>query len=167
MPVRSEEGRVVVRMSAGFTGTVLWLGDAVDHSDVHLSPGLVADLDAWDAFHRSRLDPDLGSHAEADDRTFARTGAALADRLADELGVGFEVHLLFDGREVHRSSEPPTNPRAARALNARAKQVEAEAREIAASHPGGGWYAYAPLSGRRFTPSRRQRPASGTNRPSH
>ncbi|WP_123571220.1 hypothetical protein [Frigoribacterium sp. PhB118] len=167
MPVRSEEGRVMVRMFAGFTGTVLWLGDAVDHSDVHLSPGLVADLDAWDAFHRSRLDPDLGSHAEADDRTFARTGAALADRLADELGVGFEVHLLFDGREVHRSSEPPTNPRAARALNARAKQVEAEAREIAASHPGGGWYAYAPLSGRRFTPSRRQRPASGTNRPSH
>ena len=156
----------MVRMFAGFTGTVLWLGDAVDHSDVHLSPGLVADLDAWDAFYRSRLDPDLGTPSDADDRTFARTGAALADRLADELGVGFEVHLLFDGREVHRTSEPPTTPRAARALNARAEQVEAEAREIAASHPGGGWYAYAPLSGRRFTPSRRERPAPGTARPS-
>ncbi|ROS51242.1 hypothetical protein [Frigoribacterium sp. PhB24] len=165
MPVRSEEGRVIVRMFAGLSGSVLWLGDALDHARAHLSSGLVADLDAWDAYHRTRLDPDLGAHAEADERTFARTGAALAERLADELGVGFEVHLVFAGREVRRSSEPPTNPRAARVLNARAEQVEAEAREIAASHPGGGWYAYAPLSGRRFTPSRRERPAPGTDRP--
>lgn len=155
-----------MRMFAGHVGSVLWLGDAVDHADAHLSPGLVADLDAWDAFHRSRLDPDLGSHSEADERTVARAGAALAVRLADELGVGFEVHLVVDGREVHRSSEPPTNPRAARALNALAEQAEAEARAIAASHPDGGWYAYAPLSGRRSTPSRRDRPAPHTDRPS-
>ena len=165
MTERSADGRLIVRVVPDLAGTVLWSGGVLDHADACLSPGLEADLRAWEACHRTRLDPGVRVHDPADARAFARTGAALADRPAGELGDGVEVHLVVGGRTIHWSSGPPTNPRAARALHDRAAQAEAEAREIAARHPDGGWYAYAPLSGTRFRPSRGEHPSPGTHRP--
>jgi hypothetical protein len=130
MTERSAEGRLIVRMFPDHAGTVLWSGGPVDLGEVRLSPGLEDDLRAWDAFHRSRLDPDVPSHAPEDEHEFAATGGALAGRVADELGRGVEVQLIVEGRQVFRSSERPTNPRAAKALHARAERQAEEARAV-------------------------------------
>jgi len=158
MTERSRDGRLIVRMFPDHAGTVLWSGGAVDLDDARLSPGLQDDLRAWDAFHRSRLDPDVPSHAPEDEHEFAVTGGALAGRVADELGRGVEVHLMVEGRQVFRSAEPPTNPRAAKALHVRAERQAEEARAFTERLGGGRWYAYSPASGDRFSPDR---PAAG------
>jgi hypothetical protein len=150
------EGRLIVRLFPDYAGTVLWLTDPVHYEEAHLSNQLENDLRAWDRFCRSRLDPDLSEHAPSDVHEFAITGIALARRLADELGLGVEIHLIHEGRQVFRSSNPPTNSRAAQTLHTRAEQRAAEARAVIERLGGRGWYAYAPLSGSRFEPSHEQ-----------
>ena len=78
MTERSRDGRLIVRMFPDHAGTVLWSGGAVDLDEARLSSGLGDDLRAWDAFHRSRLDPDVLSHSQEDEHEFAVTGGALA-----------------------------------------------------------------------------------------
>jgi hypothetical protein len=158
MTERSGDGRLIVRMFPDHAGTVLWSGGAVDLREPRLTPRLQDALRAWDAFHRSRLDPDVPSDASEDDHEFAVTGGALAGRVADELGRGVEVHLMVEGRQVFRSAEPPTNPRAATALHVRAERQAEEARALTERLGGGRWYAYSPASGDRFSPDR---PAAG------
>ena len=152
MTERSRDGRLVVRLFPDHAGTVLWSGGPVDYDEAHLSPGLEDDLRAWDAFHRSRLDPDHRHHAPEDEHEFAATGDTLAQRVADELGSGVEVHLIVGGRQVFRSPAPPTSARAAAAFHARAERQAEEARAVTEKLGGGRWYAYAPASGHRFSP---------------
>jgi hypothetical protein len=165
MTERSEDGRLIVRLFPDYAGTVLWFGGAVDYAEVHLSHRLQNDLRAWDSFHRSRLDPDLLVHAKADEREFAATGTALARRLADELGLGVEIHLVIEGRQVFRSPKPPTNSRAASALHERSEQQAIEARAVAEKLDGGRWYAYAPLSGARSDPTHDRQDLGGPGNP--
>jgi len=165
MNERSRDGHLIVRMFPDHAGTVLWSGGAVDLDEARLSPRLQDDLRAWDAFHRSRLDPDARSHAPEDEHEFAVTGGALAGRVADELGRGVEVHLMVEGRQVFRSAEPPTNPRAAKALHVRAERQAAEARASTERLGGGRWYAYSPASGNRFTPVSMRRASRTSDAP--
>ena len=165
MNERSRDGHLIVRMFPDHAGTVLWSGGAVDLDEARLSPRLQDDLRAWDAFHRSRLDPDARSHAPEDEHEFAVTGVALAGRVADELGRGVEVHLIVEGRRVFGSAEPPTNPRAAKALHVRAERQAEEARAVTERLGGGGWYAYSPASGNRFTPGSMRRASRTSDAP--
>jgi len=150
----TQDGAIIVRLFPGHAGTVIWSGGPVPYDEAGLSPLLEADLRAWEAFHRARLDPDLAPHAPDDEDEFATTGAAVAARLADELGSRFEVHHIYRGREVLRSTEPPTNPGAARALRTRARRQASEARAVVEELGGGAWFAYSPASGNRFYPGR-------------
>ncbi|NRD27983.1 hypothetical protein [Frigoribacterium sp. VKM Ac-2836] len=152
MTERSQDGRVIVRVFPDYAGTVLWSGGAVDYEEAHLSQELEGDLQAWESFHRSRLDPDRPTHTTQDAYDFAVTGRALAGQLSEELGRGVEVHLIVEGRQVFRSTEAPLNPRAAKAFHARAERQAAEARALIEKVDGGRWYAYNPVSGSRFYP---------------
>jgi hypothetical protein len=137
MTERSRDGRLVVRMLPDHAGTVLWSGGAVDLDEARLSPRLRDDLRAWDAFHLSRLDPDVPSHSSEDKHEFAVTGGALAGRVAYELGRGVEVHLIVEGGRVFGPSEKPTEPRAAKALHVRAERQAEEARAVQSAEHGG------------------------------
>jgi len=154
MTERSQDGRLIVRVFPDFAGTVLWAGGAVGYEEAHLSRELEEDFQAWESFHRSRLDPDRPNHASQDERDFALVGRALAERLSQELGRGVEVHLIVEGRQLFRSVDPPVNPRAAKALHGRAEWQAAQARALVEKVDDGRWHAYNPVSGRRFHPDR-------------
>lgn len=152
MTKRSQDGRLIVRVFPDYAGTVLWSGGAVGYEEAHLSQELEDDLQAWESFYRSRLDPDRATHASQDEYDFAVTGRALAGRLSDELGRGVEVHIIVEGRPVFRSAEAPINPRAAKAFHARAERQAAQARALIEKVGGGRGYASNPVSGSRFYP---------------
>ncbi|MBP1242290.1 hypothetical protein ABID92_002463 [Frigoribacterium sp. PvP120] len=154
MTEHTQDGAIIVRLFPDHAGTVIWSGGPAPYDEAGLSSLLEADLRAWEAFHRARPDPDLAPHAPDDEDQFATTGVALATGLANELGNRFEVHLIHRGREVLRSTEPPTNPGAARALRTRARRQAAEARAVVEKLGGGAWLAYSPASGNRFYPGR-------------
>ena len=98
MTEHTQDGAIIVRLFPDHAGTVIWSGGPVPHAEADLSPLLEADLRAWEAFHRARLDPDLAPYDPDDEDEFATTGVALASGLATELGNRFEVHLIHRGR---------------------------------------------------------------------
>lgn len=146
-----------IRLYPDYADTVLWLYGPVPYADARLSPALTADLEAWEASYYASLDSNQSwKHPQAA-APFTATGRKLAQRLAEELGVGFEVDFHSYAprslRKRFRSEQPSQNPAAADAFRAMvAAEEELKARIEADQSDGVGWFAYAPLSGTVFDP---------------
>lgn len=146
-----------IRLYPDYADTVLWLYGPVPYADAKLSPALTADLEAWEAAYYASLDSNQSwKHPQAA-APFTATGRKLAQRLAEELGDGFEVDFHSYAprslRKRFRSEQPSQNPAAADAFRAMvAAEEELKARIEADQSDGVGWFAYAPLSGTVFDP---------------
>jgi len=137
---------------------VLWLGDPVSYEVSGLSWGLVRSLQAWEESYYRSLTQDFEWVSPEAARQFTAEGNRLAQRLADELGEGYEVSFnsYKDGvpGRVFRTSGATPNAEAVAAFN----ELGA-ARPIKAGSPGTGpagngaeWFAWAPLSDTSFPP---------------
>lgn len=134
----------------------MWLFGPVSYADARLSSALAADMAAWEDFYDASLTAGLEWRSPQLAAEFTATGNRLAQRLADELGVGFDVefHSYEPGavRKLFRSGVPATNAGAAVALLALVRaEEELQARFEADAAVGAGWSAHAPLSGAAFT----------------
>src|SRR5699024_9517973 len=99
----------------------LWFGGPIPYPDSGLSASLIRDLQAWEQSYYDALTPDFEwkSASAADD--FSAEGATLAQRLAGELGSGYEVELRTGrphARPVRfRAAATGANSRAVRAFD--------------------------------------------------
>ena len=151
-------------MFPDYAGTVLWFGGPVRYEDSGLTQELIHALQSWEESYYHSMTPDFEwVSAEAAHR-FTAEGNRLAERLADELGEGYEIGFAsyeddVPARTFHASG-PAHNANAVAAFNALAAalqtEVEASDPTRAAAQRGGGsgWYAWAPLSGTPFKPPR-------------
>ena len=155
--------RWIVRMFPDYADTVLWFGDPVDYDLTGLTQGLVSDLQAWERSYYASLTPDFDWKSPDAAHRFTEEGNRLAQRVADELGDGYEIEFSSYERDVparrFRGTGAP-NARAAAAFDVlavavRAGQVEvSRARAAARRGDPPGWFAYAPLSDTVFKPPR-------------
>ncbi|GAA4363179.1 hypothetical protein [Paeniglutamicibacter cryotolerans] len=87
--------RLLIRLSCGHAGTVLWLSDPVEYSDSRLSPERVEALERWEGG---------GGYTSG--------AQALAERVAVEVGNCYEVgYARFRGGipSTRAHSRPPTS----------------------------------------------------------
>ena len=157
--------RTVVRLFPDYGDTVLWLDGPINYDVTDLTDDLVNELRDWEQFYYESLTP--GFNWKSSDRAtkYAAEGHRLAQRVADELGDGYEIEFRSyeENARTHRfrGAQSP-NPRAVAAFDAltAAFRVEQErisrARAATARGEGTGWYASSPLSGNVFRP-----PSSG------
>lgn len=119
------EGRVV-RLCPDYAGSVLWFPHPVDYALTCLDDTLVTDLIRWEIGYYDALDADFRWRTPEHARTFTTDGAALAVRLAVQLGAGFDVEFASyePGAAMRRfrSELPPDNPAAAAAFTALAAE---------------------------------------------
>ncbi|MHA7303954.1 hypothetical protein ACX80E_01715 [Arthrobacter sp. TMN-49] len=150
---------VRVRMFPDYADTVVWLPGhgPVNYDDAHLSPGLTADLMAWEASYYASLTPELDWRSASRAADFTAAGQDLAQRLAKELGENFTVEFHSyagkSSKELFRSSDRAKNPAAVEAFTAFVAAEAALLAKFAADTTNGvGWFAYAPMSGTVFQP---------------
>lgn len=148
-----------IRIFPDYAHTVLWLFGPVNYTDAVLSPGLSADMAAWEATYCDSLDGNESWKSRSGAAQFTATGKSLAERLAAELGKDFDVefHSYEPGsrRELFHTGAAAGNPAAAAAFHG-IVAVEREERERLAAlsaEAGTGWFAYAPQSGTVFDPN--------------
>lgn len=151
-----------VRMFPDYAGTVLWFNDPIDYDTAKLSEDLTRDLSLWEQSYYDGLNGDYEWKSLGLARRFAAQGERLAQRVADELGDGFEIELATFVEDApirkFRGRGPALNRSAAAAFDVLAlelKEFEAEvarAQEAARRGENTGWYAYAPLSDTVFKP---------------
>lgn len=156
-----EAMRPTVRMFPDHAGTVLWFRDPVDYDLAHLSTGLVHDLACWEQSYYDGLTPDFGWKSADLARRFTTEGNRLAQRVADELGNGYEIEFASYEEDVptrrFRAKGPASNLHAAAAFDVLALAVKTEddeayrARAAVRRGDSHGWYAYSPLSATVFT----------------
>lgn len=152
-----DESLIRIRLYPDYADTVLWLYGPVSYADARLSPALSADMETWEASYYDSLDSQQSWKHPQTAAPFSATGRKLAHRLADELGVGFEVdfhsYAPRSVRKLFRSEQSSQNPAAAEAFRAMvAAEDELKAQFAADQGNGIGWFAYAPLSGAVFDP---------------
>lgn len=117
-----------------------------------LSRGLVRSLQVWEESYYRSLTPDFGWVSAEAARQFTAEGNRLAQRLADELGPGYEVSFnsYEDGvpGRVFRSSGATPNAEAVAAFSelGAARQIKAGAPGTDLAGKGVEWFAWAPLS---------------------
>lgn len=149
-----------VRMFPDYADTVLWLDGPVDYEDSGLSSDLVLRLYEWEQSYYDSLDSNFEWTSPGTARAFTAVGIDLAGRVANELGAEFsiEFHSYGDTALTYsvRSHAPAANERASAAFSRIGAEMEAEeeraARLVAESGPNAEWTAFAPLSGKVFTP---------------
>lgn len=105
----------VIHLESEYHAEVIWFPGPIPYDDTHLSPALIDDLQWW---HRrtegttTHLDH-FGPFGRP--MSLVDAGRSLAQRLADEVGGGFEVELWCEGSHGRfRSRRPATRPDAAR-----------------------------------------------------
>lgn len=158
-PAAAEGTPVRVRLFPDYADTVVWLPGhgPVNYDDAHLSPGLTADLVAWEASYYASLTPELAWRSASMATDFTAAGQDLAQRLAKELGENFTVEFhSYAGKssnELFQSSDRAKNPAAVEAFTAIvAAEAALQAKFAADTANGVGWFAYAPMSGTVFQP---------------
>lgn len=149
-------------MFPDYAGTVLWFRDPVGYDLAQLSGGLVHDLARWEQSYYDALTPNIGWKSADLARRFTAEGNRLAQRVADELGDGYEIEFASYEEDVptrrFRGKGPALNLRASAAFDALAVAVKAEkeetyrARAAARRGESHGWVAYSPLSNTVFKP---------------
>lgn len=144
-----------IRMFPDFAKTVLWLFGPVSYPETALSRGLAADLTAWESGYYESVDDNMEWNSPAMAAAFDAQGELLGQRVADELGAGFEVefssYAMEGAQHIFSSTAAATNPAAAAAFNAMVA-AETVRPPALAEQDGTGWFAHAPLSGTVFNP---------------
>ncbi|ALE06435.1 hypothetical protein AL755_14820 [Arthrobacter sp. ERGS1:01] len=113
----------------------------------------------WEDSYYQSLTPEWAWKSPAVAADFTAAGNGVAERLADELGQGFEVEFqsyeLGVPVRVFASRSPAGSPLAADTFRRIAAAADAERVRLLAlsQEPGVGYYAYAPLSGTEFRPN--------------
>jgi hypothetical protein len=157
----SEGQPQMVRMFPDYADTVLWFGGLVSYDESGLTEGLVRELEDWEQSYYDSLTPYEDWKSAELARQFTADGNRLAERVAEELGDGYEVQ--FNSYEPgvpprrFRGARPGLNPRATAAFAELAAALTAEQERLAnvASAPDGEnneWFAVAPLTGAIFKP---------------
>ncbi|HRO31757.1 hypothetical protein [Citricoccus sp.] len=155
--------RPVVRMFPDYADTVLWFGGPVPYDESGLTDGLVRELEDWEQSYYDSLTPDEDWKSAELARQFTAEGNRLAQRVADELGDGYQVQFSTYETGVpprrFRGTRPVLNPRATAAFGELEAALIAERKrsDNAASAPDGDnseWFAIAPLTGAIFKPHR-------------
>jgi hypothetical protein len=151
----------VVRLFPDYADTVLWLDVPLGYEVTGLSEGLVDELKAWELSYYAALTPDT-SWKSADLATrFTEEGNRLAQRIADELGPGYEIEFRSyeEGAPTRRfqgtGAPNATAVAAFTALVTASRQEQSrisDALEAAGQGETTGWYAFAPRSGNVFKP---------------
>ena len=151
-----------VRMFPDYADTVLWFNEPIDYATARLSAALTQELSRWEQSYYDGLNRDYEWKSPGLARQFGVAGERLAQRVADELGDGFEIELVASVGDMpdrkFRSNGPALNPQAAQVFDALAIEIKALEEEVAhaleATRRGEstGWYAYAPRSNTVFTP---------------
>ena len=150
--------RLRIRLFPDYAGTVLWLDEPISYELSGLSPELVHSLEAWEESYYRSLTPDFEWVSDGAARDFTAEGNRLAQRLADELGDGYDVSFKSyeDGvpRRIFRSSGAAPNTGAVDAFNklSTARPVKESGRAAGPTGNDAGWYAWAPLSDASFPP---------------
>lgn len=153
----------MVRMFPDYADTVLWFGGPVPYDESGLTEGLVRELDDWEQSYYDSLTPDEDWKSAELARQFTAEGNRLAERVADELGDGYEVQFSSYEPGVpsrrFRGAHLALNPRATAALAELAAALTTERARFGnvARAPGGEnseWFAVAPLTGAIFKPHR-------------
>ncbi|MGJ3191334.1 hypothetical protein FQP90_13445 [Paenarthrobacter nitroguajacolicus] len=157
------EKPAIVRIFPDYADTVLWLDRPVDYELAGLTPSLEQELKDWEQFYYDSLTRDFAWKAPDLPSFYAAEGNRLAQRLADELGDGYEVQFTpYEENAVARRFRGTKSPnsRAVAAFDALVAAARAEQDRISralAAHPpeeGTGWFAASPLSGNVFKPPR-------------
>ncbi|MEO9248343.1 hypothetical protein ABDK96_11680 [Citricoccus nitrophenolicus] len=166
--MNDSEGRpLMVRMFPDYADTVVWFGGPVQYDVSGLTEGLVRALEDWEQSYYDSLTTDENWKSAEVARQFTAEGNRLAERVADELGDGYEVQFSSYEPGVlprrFRGAHPALNPRAAAAFAELAAALTAEQKrsDNAACAPGGEdseWFAVAPRTGAIFKPHRKMHP---------
>lgn len=153
--------RFTVRLFPDYGDTALWLDGPIDYSLTRLPEGLVHELRDWEQFYYESLTRDFTWKSAETAARYTAEGHRLAQRVADELGDGYEVEFWpsEENARPHRfcGTRAP-NPQVVAAFDALAAAAHAEkeriARSLAYAPPGTGtgWFATSPLSGSVFRP---------------
>lgn len=155
--------RTVVRFFPDYGDTVLWLDVPIEYSLTGLTEELVHELRDWEQFYYDSLTRDFTWKSTERAAKYTVEGQRLAQRVADELGDGYEVEFKPYGenaqaRRFHGTKAPNATAVAAFDALEAAEQAGKEGafRALAARPPGEGtgWFATAPLSGKVFRPTR-------------
>ncbi|MET3902528.1 hypothetical protein [Paenarthrobacter sp. 4246] len=162
--MRSAEGshRTTVRLFPDYGDTVLWLDVPISYEVTGLTESLVHELQDWEQFYYESLTRDFTWKSADSAVRYASEGHRLAQRVADELGDGYEIVFRSYGENAQthrfRGTRVP-NPQAVAAFDALVAAAHAEKDRIAlalADAPPGtgtGWFASAPGSGSIFKPT--------------
>ncbi|MGO4147573.1 hypothetical protein AB4Y77_21055 [Paenarthrobacter sp. YAF11_1] len=155
--------RIIVRLFPDYADTAIWLDGPIDYSLTGLPQGLVHELRDWEQFYYESLTRDFTWKSAERAARYTSEGHRLAQRVADELGDGYEVEFkpFEENARPHRfcGTKAP-NQQAVAAFGALIAAANAEkdriTRALAACPPseGTGWFATSPLSGRVFRPTR-------------
>ncbi|ASN20651.1 hypothetical protein [Arthrobacter sp. YN] len=157
--------RAVVRLFPDYGDTALWLDGPIDYSLTGLTEGLVHELRDWEQSYYESLTRGFTWKSAESAARYTAQGHRLAQRVADELGDGYEIDFTSyeDNARPHRffGTKAP-NPQAVAAFDALTSTSRAEkervARALADAPPGTGtgWFATAPLSGSVFRPTQKK-----------
>lgn len=155
--------RTVVRLFPDYGDTALWLDDPIDYSLTGLTGSLVKELQSWEQSYYASLSQDLVWKSADLASRYTSEGNRLAQRVADELGDGYEIEFRSyeENTRPHRfcGTKAP-NQQAVAAFDALVAAARAEkdriSRAVADDTPGtgAGWFASSPLSGKIFGPTR-------------
>ncbi|MFJ6534593.1 hypothetical protein ACIQH5_00045 [Paenarthrobacter sp. NPDC091711] len=151
----------VVRLFPDYGDTVLWLDLPIDYELTSLPEDLVDELRAWELSYYASLTPEISWKSAALATRFTEEGNRLAQRVADELGPGFEIEF-----RSYQEGVPTRRFRGVAAANATAvaaftalvtasrDEQSGISNALASSGQGEttGLYAYAPRSGSVFKP---------------
>ncbi|MCD4853266.1 hypothetical protein LN996_20805 [Arthrobacter sp. AK01] len=155
--------RSVVRLFPDYADSVLWLDVPISYELTGLTEGLVHELRDWEQFYYESLTRDFTWKSADRTVNYTTEGHRLAQRVADELGDGYEVEFRSyeENARTHRfrGTNGP-NPRAVAAFDVLVAVARAEkdritrALKASPSGEGTGWFATSPISGSVFKPPR-------------
>lgn len=150
---------VTIRMFHDYSDVTLWLDDPVGYEDSCVSAELATDLKRWEQAFYDSTNEDFEWLTPQSASAHTAQGNVLAQRVADEVGPGFEIEFsTYEpgvSARIFRAVGPAQNADAARAFSELAgawqrEQVELERLREETQEQGGQWFAYAPGSGDMF-----------------
>jgi hypothetical protein len=99
--------RTTIRLLSDGAESVIWFFGPVPYEQTRLTDELVTALRAWDDSHWASIDLETRRfRSEQLSSSFSAKASDLAERIAGEVGPGFQVEC----EDVVRSRRPATNP---------------------------------------------------------
>lgn len=150
-------GAKILRMFPDYADTVLWINEPIDYSLTGMSAALIDELTAWEQSFYESLNRDYAFISRGLEEKFARSGVALAKKVASEIGSDFVVEyygaVMLNEPTHYQCPGTASNKHASASFQKLFKDVRREEKRMAKLIKNGPLYAFAPLSGQVFDPS--------------